>query len=734
MTMKRSKKQAASTEPRQPNILLFGVDSLLATHMSCYGYKHLTTPHIDKLASQGTLFEKNYSPHVPTTPAYSSMLTGRDCFGTDVVALRHQGKLTPKVKTLAEICRGNGYNTTCVGFGWNPASRGFEKYIEFSSWGSWNEGRSPKAQNLNEVAQPELDRLATEYRKTGKPFFMMLRHMDPHSPYLPPEPFDRMFYHGNELDPKNTSLKPAMEFKPFRDYFATWFPPGCTDAKYVNAQYDGAIAYMDSCIARLFQQLDALELTEDTIVVLNGDHGETLDDHQCWFDHHGIYDVTLHVPLIIRYPGKVPAGKRVSGYLQHKHLVPTLVELAGLRTRAKFDGPSAMKLVRGEVPSFESEFYLTECTWQRKHGWRTPQWKLIVSLEPDFHFNPMVELYDLIADPHEDRNLAEEQPEIVKMLRKRMDAWIALREKETGNSNPMHRQGDWHGHKGVGAFKTSQQAYDTLHIGDPKQAAKLQSKNKYADKGQHVPGDETESAQQLITVIGRGHGGTRAMSHTLSQSGVYMGNTLNDSGDLLPPEKMYEACRVIAKYVKWNGGLDWDFSALHTMPIDPAFTKLIEDYLNSVLQSRAVRKGWKIPETTLCYPWIIRMFPDAKYIHWVRDPRDSILSAHKTDDLAEFGIQYDATSELRLRRAISWKYQALIVRGTPKPKHFVSVRFEDFVLKQDETIKQLSEFLSIPLVKIPVRPESVGRWKLKEKARPISFLKSELVEHGYVKA
>jgi hypothetical protein len=84
------------------------------------------------------------------------------------------------------------------------------------------------------------------------------------------------------------------------------------------------------------------------------------------------------------------------------------------------------------------------------------------------------------------------------------------------------------------------------------------------------------------------------MSHTLSQSGVYMGDTLNNSGDLLPPEEIYEACRVMAKYVKHKGGLQWDFSKLHTMKIDPRFSKLIESYLASVLASPALRKGWKI--------------------------------------------------------------------------------------------------------------------------------------------
>jgi hypothetical protein len=215
----------------------------------------------------------------------------------------------------------------------------------------------------------------------------------------------------------------------------------------------------------------------------------------------------------------------------------------------------------------------------------------------------------------------------------------------------------------------------------------------------------------LITVIGRGHGGTRAMSHTLSASGVYMGSQLNESGDLLPPEDMYEACRVMARHVRHLGGLRWDFTPLHTLPIDPEFTRLVESFLASVLGSTAPWRGWKLPETTLVLPWIVRLFPEAYFIHWVRDPRDSILGAHLTDDLADFGVPYEHTDNLRLRRAISWKYQMEIVRATPKPKRWISVRFEDFVLRQDETLKQLGEFLGFPLATIPVRPDAVGRYR-----------------------
>ena len=466
--------KTARRRNKHPNIVFFGIDSLLADHMSCYGYGRHTTPHIDRFAEGGTLFEKTYSAHIPTTSAYASMLTGLDAFGTQVVALRHKGGLREDIQTLPEILGGAGYNTTCVGFTGNPSSRGFDTYLDYSAWGSWNSGRSPKAQALNEVAIPELDRLA----KQRKPFFLFLRHMDPHAPYLPPEPYERMFYHGNECDPKHTSMEPVMAFKPFCDFFASWMPPGIRDKEYVIAQYDGAVAYMDACIRSVFNALEAHGIMDETLVILNGDHGETLYDHDCWFDHHGIYDVTLHVPLIIRYPGKVPSNKRVSGFNQHKDLVPTIMELADIETDINFDGRSLMPLVRGEIPTYESEFYITECTWMRKHGWRTPQWKLIVALEPDFHFKPKVELYNLFEDPDENKNLAEEQPEIVTLLKKRMRTWIKKRETETGKRNPMLSQGDWHGHEGVGSFKTSEQAYETMHIGDPDQAAGLQAKSR----------------------------------------------------------------------------------------------------------------------------------------------------------------------------------------------------------------------------------------------------------------
>jgi len=450
---------------KKPNILLFGIDSLRSDHMSLYGYERQTTPHIDKYINEGgIMFENMFSPSIPTTPGYASMFTGLDCFGTDCVALRHEGNLLDSIKTLPEILHEYDYTTTCIGFKGNASGRGYENYLKYEDW-------SPeKAENMNSVAIPELERLA----KQDKPWLMFMRHMDPHSPYYAKKPFDRLFYGDDEFDPDNKSMKPVYEFKPFRDYFLTWFPEGCTDAEYICAQYDGAVAYMDACINQILERLRALGIEDDTIVVFTSDHGETLYDHDCYFDHHSIYDNCLVVPLAIRY-SKFPYVGRVPDICQLKDIVPTLLTLCEIDDcDINFDGRDLTKAFTDEGIEQESEFYITEATWMRKHGWRTPEWKLIVSLEPDFHFKPEIELYNLIADPEEYNNLADSEPEVVAFLKARMEAHIKKREAQTGRTNPMYTNLNWNG-KG-GPFKSSEEAYNAMHIGDPEAAKKLQAK------------------------------------------------------------------------------------------------------------------------------------------------------------------------------------------------------------------------------------------------------------------
>lgn len=451
-----------------PNILFFGIDSLRRDHMSHYGYHRLTTPHIGKYAQGGVTFENCFSPHIPTTPGYANMLTGRDCFGTGVVGLS-QKTIAPDVPVLAEMLRERGYDTTCIGFEGNAAGRGFDRYIGFKGWGpDHDDGRAHKAQNLNEVALPELERLA----QGDKPWLLFMRHMDPHSPYLAPQPFQDMFFQGDGFDPADKRMQKVYDFKPFGDYIGSWVPEGLTNPDYVIAQYDAAIAYMDAAIQQILEKLRALGLEEDTIVVFTSDHGETLYDHDCYFDHHGLYDPTLVVPFIVVWKNHLPKGLRITDTMQLKDITPTLLDMMGIDTGLPFDGRSLMPLIRGGHREKEDEFYITECTWMRKHGWRTPEWKLMISLEPDFHYKPPVELYNLVNDPEEYDNLADKRPEVVKMLTDRMNAWIEKRVKETGRPSPI----EVNFLRPEGPFATSDEAYHGKYIGSVAQAVALQKK------------------------------------------------------------------------------------------------------------------------------------------------------------------------------------------------------------------------------------------------------------------
>ena len=246
----------------------------------------------------------------------------------------------------------------------------------------------------------------------------------------------------------------------------------------------------------------------------------------------------------------------------------------------------------------------------------------------------------------------------------------------------------------------------------------------------------------MITIIGRGHSGTRTISQTLYASGVYMGQTLNPSADLVPAHFMYDACRIFARYVKWNGDLSWDFSHAHETKIPDVFTRNLNRYLESVLNHSRPLKGWKVPETTLVFPWILRLYPEMHYIFWIRNPRDCIIGSHKTDDMRDFGIQYptplgppdeqgEAKEDERLRRAISWKYQYDLVKSTPKPARWIEVRFEDFVLNQDETLKRLEAFLGIPLARVIMRQDTINRWRRDKGVNYFDFFEPAMREYNY---
>ncbi len=420
------------------NVILISLDTTRADHLSCYGHFRLTSPHIDRVAEEGVLFTEHFSPHIPTYPGHTTMMTGKDVYAHQITSQSGTPEPALGVKMLAELLREEGYHCAAADNLGRWFSRGFDQ-IETYAWDYSRKESLRKGEAVLESTLKALNSAAAQ----DKPFFLFVHFWDPHTPYLPPPPFDRIFYRGDERDPACTSMEALWEFEPFKRYFAEWMP-GVTDIEFPKAQYDAEIAYMDSCFASLLTRLDELALTADTLLVLTADHGEELDEHGHWFDHHGLYDTNIHIPLIMRCPTLLPAGKRVGGLTRMLDLAPTLLDLLGLghvAQRENMLGTSLVPLI--ESPSASSRgtadmLHLTENTWMKKRGVRTHEWKHIVPLEtPDVHGNSATELYHLTTDPGELLNVAADRPEIVSSLTRAMDEWIADRLAETGLPDPL---------------------------------------------------------------------------------------------------------------------------------------------------------------------------------------------------------------------------------------------------------------------------------------------------------
>jgi arylsulfatase A-like enzyme len=234
-------------------------------------------------------------------------------------------------------------------------------------------------------------------------------------------------------------MDPAWKDEMFRWYYHEWMP-GVTDTTYVNALYDAEIAYMDWQLRRIFAALEPIQ--DDTLVLITADHGEILDEQLGFYDHHGLYEGNIHVPLILYWPGRFPAGRRVPGFVQNVDFVPTFFDILGLPDTEQTEGRSLLPCIDGARDGNYEEVILSEATWEVKRGLVNAQWKFIHSLERDPHGRPLQELFDLTTDPTEQDNLAEKRPEIVQQLQGRLNAWVQMRLAQTGReADPVAVQG-----------------------------------------------------------------------------------------------------------------------------------------------------------------------------------------------------------------------------------------------------------------------------------------------------
>jgi len=339
-----------------PNVLLLILDTVRAANLSLYQYPRPTTPELERFAQGATVFERAFAAAPWTLPSHASMFTGQ--WETKLqVDDRH--RLGPQYPTLAEALHARGYATAAFVSnaryaGWESGfTRGFEHYDDhpISIWTGHNSTAFGKQVywRVRTVVAPLLNHLPLLWRlrlpkadqhrsaediagaflgwvdrEQPRPFFAFLNFMDAHMPYTAPDSFRFRFRSAmvRPASPHAWSESPPVRLTP-------------ADLRPKLDMYDGSIAYLDSELGRLFAELARRGLLDNTIVIVTADHGDEFAEHGGVVDHGStLYRFALEVPLVIRYPGRVPAGRRVAQPVTLRNLAATVLDLAGPREGA----------------------------------------------------------------------------------------------------------------------------------------------------------------------------------------------------------------------------------------------------------------------------------------------------------------------------------------------------------------------------------------------------------------
>ena len=388
--------QAAAQAPAKPalNVVLITIDTLRADHVGCYGYKQIKTPNIDGLAADGTRFDRAFAVVPVTLPSHTSMLTGT----YPMLSGMHDfsgNKLSPLQPTLASVLKQAGYQTGAViasavldsRFGLN---QGFDFYYDHFDFSRLDEANLDEMERPgNVVADVALGWLA---KNSQKKFFLWMHLYDPHFPYRPPEPYSR---------------------------------------EYAAQPYDGEIAFADEQVGRLLRFLKEKGIYRNTVIVLCGDHGESLGEHGEKTHGFFIYNTTMHVPLIIRLPdNRLPektAARTVADPVSLVDLMPTVLGAVGLEIPSQVQGRSLLPQLR-DKPDHDGqaerdrvlygETYLPRLhfNWSELRG----------SENTKYHFidAPRPELYDLAKDPGEVHNLFPEKKAVSEEMRAKLAGMI----------------------------------------------------------------------------------------------------------------------------------------------------------------------------------------------------------------------------------------------------------------------------------------------------------------------
>ncbi|RMF77902.1 MAG: tetratricopeptide repeat protein [Planctomycetota bacterium] len=388
-------------DDRPWNVLLVSVDTTRADHLGCYGHPSVKTPHIDAFAKEGTLFAQCISSAPLTLPSHATMLTGSYPFvhgARDNVSFQ----LAPENETLAEILSAAGFAThaevaASVLDHVYGLAQGFDEYGDMLNRDPFEDRPDATATQPSGAAQPQrpapyISRSAEHITRYGveflervgqRRFFLFLHYFDPHLPYTPPPRF----------------------------------------AERYKDQYLAEIAYFDEQFGVLLDALRAQGLDQNTLVILTSDHGEGRGQHGEPTHSFFVYDSTVHVPLIMRAPGRIPAGGVLLSQVGLVDLAPTILDFLGLKPTPQMQGASVLPMLRPNAPDPRRAIYGDTLATQVAFGYsplrflRADGWKYIHAPKP--------ELYHVAEDPGEVFDLAKSDPQRVAQMRTRLRNLIA---------------------------------------------------------------------------------------------------------------------------------------------------------------------------------------------------------------------------------------------------------------------------------------------------------------------
>lgn len=393
---------AASSDHPQPNIILYVVDTLRADILSPYGGAVVATPAIERFANEGVVFERAYAQSSWTRSSISSMFTSiyPEVLGVN----RRRDRIGKSALFLSEILREHGYRTGMIATNPNIGSfygfdQGFDDFIEM-----YRRRRRGLVWPHELVATAEeVGAEATAWiAKARQPFFLTILTVDPHVPYRPPEAFDvyREPYHGQAKGNWNWAKRDNLT---------------AADKRFIHSLYKGEVGYTDMGFGKFMDDLRESGLTDDTIVLFTSDHGEEFWELGIQGHGRSLNDTVIHIPLMVRYPRRIPAGKREPGVARGIDILPTLLDLADLPLPDGIDG----------VPLFrrsdEDRIAFSILDLDKVHlvSARQGNWKFIWDLANDRRA-----LYDTTMGSEGSRDLREEEPERARQLERAIASYM----------------------------------------------------------------------------------------------------------------------------------------------------------------------------------------------------------------------------------------------------------------------------------------------------------------------